>query len=154
VCLATTTSSRLPACVCKMECRRWVVMGDRQARTDPGRHTHPSDGRGRIHCSHCPRNSTATTATTEAFPASLADKQNSHHHHHPIPPHLIRPRTTSTSNSTSRRDPHPRSSSQRPLFGLGMSRCSPRPPRGRNSVFDLSLLCALCSALCSLLYAV
>jgi hypothetical protein len=82
----------------------------------------------------------------------------------PIPPHLIRPRTTSMSSSTSRRDPHPRSSSQRPLCGLGMSSCSPRPPRGRNSVFDLSRFsvlgalcpvpCALCSALCSLLYAV
>jgi hypothetical protein len=52
-----------------------------------GRHTYLSDGRGRIHYIHSPRNSTPATATTEAFPASLADKQNSHHHHHPIPSH-------------------------------------------------------------------
>jgi hypothetical protein len=151
VCLATTTSSQLAACVCKMVCvgdGSWVI--GRHQQTQAG--THPTD------------EGASTASTARAIPQQQQQQQTPSQQAWltskirtttTLPSHLIRPRTTSTSNSISRRDPHPRSS-QRPLFGLGMSSCSPRPPRGRNSVFDLSrssVLGALCSLPCALLCA-
>jgi hypothetical protein len=122
----------------------WVI--GRHEQTQAG--THPTDEGA----------STAPTAraipqqqrpSQQAWPASKIRTTTT------IPSHLIRPRTTSTSNSISRRDPHPRSSSQRPLFGLGMYSCSPRPPQDetRCLISRFSVLCALCSALCNAIFS-
>jgi hypothetical protein len=169
VCLATTSwvgEKGVPTCVCKI---LYASVIGRHTRTwQAHRHTgtHPTD-EGASTARAIPLAQQQQRPSQQAWPTSkIRTTTNT-----TIPSHAIRPRTThfpsspsaSTSNTTSRRDPHPRNSSrvhsQRPLFGLGMSGCSPCPLRGRNSVFaSLSLcLCALCSvlsALCNVLYAV
>jgi hypothetical protein len=135
-----------------------VCLGDRQAHTymaGTQAHRHTSDGRGRI---HCPRNSTRTT-TTEAFPASLADKQNSHHHqhHHPIPchpaAHHTLPKLPKRINVKQQQScPQPETLVW-PWHVRLQPLSAPRTKLGVCISLALSLcsvLCALCSVQCSL----